>query len=227
MSVPARMLAGASRLPGRALPPGFFARHTVRVARDLLGSWLCRREDDGTLSCGTIVETEAYRGETDPACHAARGRTPRTRVLYGPPGLAYVYFNYGMHHLLNAVTERDGYPGAVLIRALEPRRGLARMMERRARREPRLLAAGPSRLCQALGIDLTLNEAPLDGPVLFLRGAGNPRAPVRSGPRVGIRVGTDRPWRFWLDANPFVSPGKPGPPPRKRPRTRGAGVRAG
>jgi DNA-3-methyladenine glycosylase len=227
MSIPGRMLAGASRLPGRALPSGFFARHTVRVARDLLGSYLCRREADGTVSFGTIVETEAYRGETDPACHAARGLTPRTRVLYGPPGHAYVYFNYGMHHLLNAVTEGDGYPGAVLIRALEPRRGLARMIERRGRREPRLLASGPSRLCQALCIDLSLNETPLDGPVLFLRAAGSPRAPVRSGPRIGIRVGTDRRWRFWLDANPFVSRAKPGSPSGRRSRTRIPGVRAG
>lgn len=227
MSVPGRMLAGAARLPGRPLSPAFFARNTVRVARDLLGGYLCRREEDGTVSYGTIVETEAYRGESDPACHAARGRTPRTRVLYGPPGLAYVYFNYGMHFLLNAVTERDGYPGAVLIRALEPRRGLGRMMARRSREDLRLLASGPSRLCQALCIDLSLNETPLMGPVLFLRDAGSPPASVRSGPRVGIRVGTERRWRFWLDANPFVSRGKPGPPPGTRSRARTSGVRAG
>jgi DNA-3-methyladenine glycosylase len=199
----------------------------VRVAREILGSYLCRREEDGTLSYGRIVETEAYRGEDDPACHAARGRTARTRVLYGPPGLAYVYFNYGMHHLLNAVTERDGFPGAVLIRALEPRRGLRRMMERRSREEPALLASGPSRLCQALRIDLSLNEAPLCGPVLFIRGSGTPPASVRSGPRIGIRVGTERRWRFWLDANPFVSRSKPGPPLGRRSRERTSGMRAG
>jgi DNA-3-methyladenine glycosylase len=213
-----RHLQSARRLPGRALPSAFFARNTVRVARDLLGCLLCRRERDGTVSFGRIVETEAYVGEDDPACHAARGRTPRTRVLYGPPGRAYVYFNYGMHHLLNAVTERDGFPGAVLLRALSPERGLTRMIRRRGTERLRDLTSGPSRLCQALGIDLTLNDVPLDGPTLFIREDGFRCPRVERGPRVGIRVGTDHLWRFWLASSPFVSRARPHPPRRRRSR---------
>ena len=112
------------------LPVDFYARSTLDVARDLIGKVLVHRAADGTTS-GRIVETEAYIGETDPACHAYKGRTPRNEPLYGPPGLAYVYVSYGLHHLLNAVTEHDGFPSAVLIRAVEPLDGVARMHARR------------------------------------------------------------------------------------------------
>ncbi len=204
---------GARRIrpaPGRILPVAFYRRDTLVVARDLLGCILARREVDGSWTGGRIVETEAYRGEDDPACHAAAGLTPRTEVLYGAPGRAYVYFTYGMHHLLNVVTERRGFPAAVLIRALNPLAGTERMASRRGRSTPRELTGGPSRLCQALGIDLALNRASFRGPLLTLRSDGRAVERVREGPRVGIRRGTDRPWRFWIDGDPCVS--RPLPP---------------
>ncbi len=206
------------RPPGRVLPASFFARNTLEVAREVLGRLLCRRERGGAYTWGRIVEVEAYRGEDDPACHAVAGWTPRTRVLYGPPGRAYVYFTYGMHHLINFVTEHEGYPGAVLIRALRPEGGLERMRRRRGRDRLRDLAAGPSMLCQALDVDLRLNEAPLTGPAVTVRDDGFRPEAIASGPRVGIRRGTDRPWRFWIAGDPCVSRGRPGPPP---PRPRG------
>ncbi len=161
------------RLPGRTLPRSFYRRDTLVVARELLGCILARREAGGVWTCGRIVETEAYIGEDDPACHAAAGLTPRTEVMYGEPGHAYVYFTYGMHHLLNVVTEPAGFPAAVLIRALHPLAGTERMARRRGRGDFRDLTAGPSRLCQALGIDLAFNRAPLQGPILTLRSDGS------------------------------------------------------
>ena len=115
----------------RPLPRSFYARPTLLVARELLGAVVARRLPDGEILRGRIVETEAYVGEEDKACHARAGRTPRTEVLYGPPGMAYVYLTYGMHHLLNAVAEREGFPAAVLIRAAEPLEGLPRMARAR------------------------------------------------------------------------------------------------
>ena len=216
MTAPA---AGVRRLPGRVLPVSFYRRDTLLVARELLGCRLCRREEDGSWTWGTIVETEAYIGEDDPACHAAAGYTPRTRVLYGRPGRAYVYFTYGMHHLFNCVTEQPGSPAAVLIRALSPEAGLDRMEERRGRNAPRELTSGPSRLCQAMGIDLAQNEMRLTGPEILIRRDGAISGNISRGPRVGIRKGTAYPWRFWFQGNPFVSAGKPGPPPRDRQST--------
>lgn len=207
---------GAVRLPGRTLPISFYDRDTVQVARDILGCLLCRRETDGTYSYGRIVETEAYVGESDPACHAAAGYTPRTRVLYGRPGRAYVYFTYGMHYLFNCVTESRGFPGAVLVRALRPEAGLARMQQRRRRLSPRELASGPSRLCEALGIDLNQNEIRLTGPEILIRRDRFRIGNISTGPRVGIRKGAASPWRFWVAGDPFVSRGRPGPPPQRK-----------
>jgi DNA-3-methyladenine glycosylase len=206
---------GARKLPGRTLPVSFYDRGTVSVAREILGCLLCRREDDGTYSYGRIMETEAYVGESDPACHAAAGRTPRTRVLYGRPGRAYVYFTYGMHYLFNCVTEPRGTPGAVLIRALRPEAGVERMARRRGTTSSRALASGPSKLCQALGIDLAQNELRLTGPEILIRRDGIRVGNLARGPRVGIRKGTARPWRFWVEGNPYVSRGRPGPPPQR------------
>jgi DNA-3-methyladenine glycosylase len=206
---------------GRKLPVAFYARDCVTVAREVLGCLLHRREEDGSWTVGRIVETEAYVGEDDPACHAAAGLTSRTRVLYGPPGRAYVYFTYGMHYLLNFVTEREGFPAAVLIRAVRPEAGLARMRVRRGREDLLSLASGPSRLCQAFGLDLSHNDIPLSGPELTVRDDGRRSGAIVSGPRVGIRVGTDRAWRFWLKGDPFVSRGRPGAPSRRRRRAAG------
>jgi DNA-3-methyladenine glycosylase len=117
-----------------------------------------------------------------------------------------------MHHLVNFVTEKEGFPAAVLVRAVRPEWGIDFMMRRRGRERLLELASGPSRLCQAMGIDLSLNEAALTGPELVVRDDGRGSVPVEAGPRVGIRVGTDRPWRFWVASDPYVSRGRPGPP---------------
>jgi DNA-3-methyladenine glycosylase len=196
----------------RVLPRAFYARPTLEVARDLVGKVLVHRTRAGAAS-GMIVEVEAYIGEDDPACHAAPGPTARNAPLYGPPGRAYVYFNYGMHYLVNAVTEPEGSPAAVLLRALAPIDGLDLMRRRRARatgRPARAFAAhelcrGPGNLTRALGIDLRQNRADLAGPVLFVEDRGLEPGPVRWSPRVGIRVGTEHAWRCAVDGHPAVS----------------------
>ena len=162
---------------------------------------LVHRAPDG-LTAGRIVEVEAYIGEDDPACHAAPGPTTRNAPLYGPPGVAYVYLNYGLHHLVNVVTERRGFPAAVLIRALEPLDGLALMRRRRAtngapphRVTAESICQGPGNLTVAMAITLAQNLSDLQGPTLFLEDRGLSAAEVLWTPRIGIRVATERPWR--------------------------------
>ena len=145
------------------LPQSFFARPTLEVARGLLGMRLVRRLNGARLS-GWIVETEAYIGETDLACHARAGKTPRTAVMYGPPGHAYIYFTYGMHWLLNAVTEAEGFPAAVLLRAIQPVEGLEEMAARRAGVPPARWTDGPGKLCRALALDGQQNDINLCDP---------------------------------------------------------------
>ena len=181
---------------GRVLGQRFYARPTLDVARRLIGCSLVFDSGRGRRS-GRIVETEAYVGQTDRACHASRGRTPRTEVMFGPPGHAYVFLVYGMHHCLNVVTEAEGFPAAVLIRAVEPRAGIAEEN-----------ASGPGRLCRVLGIDLDLNRTDVTGPPLWIE-ARSGRAPrVTTTPRVGVDYAgswAGKPWRF-LDADsPAVS----------------------
>lgn len=161
-------------------------------------------------AAGLIVEAEAYIGETDPACHAARGLTPRTQPLYGPPGRAYVYFNYGMHYLVNAVTEREGVPAAVLIRALEPLEGVELMRQRRPRAgaAASALCRGPGNVTRAMGIDLALNRADLSTSSLVIEDWGIRPGPLAWTPRVGITVGTEQWWRVVVPGHPAVS----GPP---------------
>jgi DNA-3-methyladenine glycosylase len=191
----------------------FYARPTLDVARELLGKVLRHRTADGIAS-GRIVEVEAYIGESDPACHAAPGPTTRNRPLYGPPGIAYVYLNYGLHYLVNAVTEEPGSPAAVLIRALEPLDGLALMRQRRARAKWRqgkpappdhALCRGPGNLTTALGITLAQNAQPLTRGALVIEDRGDRVSRVVWGPRIGIRVGTDRLWRALVADSPAVS----------------------
>ncbi len=190
----------------RPLPPGFYARDTVVVAKALLGQLLVSAVG-GRRCLARIVETEAYVGPHDPACHAAGWRrTARTETLYAPPGRAYVYFTYGMHWCLNVVTEPAGYPAAVLLRAAEPLEGLATMRRRRGAVADRALAAGPARLTQALGVDGRLDGHDLAARPLWI--AAGPRVPARRiavGPRIGIRVAVDWPLRFWVTDDPFVS----------------------
>ena len=198
----------------------FFAQSTLAVARALLGQCLVR-EFDGQRLSGLIVETEAYIGPNDSASHASKGRTPRTAVMFGPPGRTYVYFIYGLYHLLNIVTEAEGFPAAVLIRAIEPVEGVAVMQVNRhiltptslrsSHKEREMLTNGPARLCQALQIDRSLNNWDVSlGEKLWLEpGDAIPDAAVAAGPRIGVDYArpTDRtaPWRFWIHGNRFVS----------------------
>ncbi len=184
----------------------FYERDTVRVARELLGKMLVRRIGHTVLQ-GVIVETEAYRGEGDPASHAYRGPTKRNAVMFGPPGHAYVYFTYGMHYCLNVTTEPLGNPGAVLIRAAEPTSGIEQMKKRRRTDQMRILANGPAKLTQAFVVDRNLNGHDLTlGKKLFIsEGANVERLEIASTCRVGIRVGLEKPWRFFFRGNSFVS----------------------
>jgi DNA-3-methyladenine glycosylase len=206
----------------RTLPRSFYARPTLEVARDLLGKVLVHRRRR-VITSGAIVEVEAYIGEDDPACHAAPGPTARNAPLYGPPGRAYVYLNYGIHCLVNVVTEAAGRPAAVLIRALEPLDGIDVMRQRRGRaakgRRPRTpspsdlpthgLCRGPGNLTMAMGISLEENRVDLLGNRLFLEDRGIVATNVEWGPRIGIRVGTDRPWRAALRGHRSVSGPRP------------------
>ena len=189
------------------LPRSFYERPTIEVARQLLGKYLVRRHPDG-ITVGRIVETEAYIGPEDKACHAARGRTARTEVMFGAPGHAYVYFIYGFHYMLNIVTERANFPAAVLIRAVEPVRGITLMKKRRATEEPRNLASGPGKLCQAFAIDRTLNGSDVCGNILYIQDAGEPAPEVVITPRIGVAYAAewkDKPFRFLIRDNGFVS----------------------
>jgi DNA-3-methyladenine glycosylase len=194
------------------LPRAFYARPTLQVAKALIGKVLVHDAPEGTAS-GVIVEVEAYIGEDDPACHAAPGPTARNAPLYGPPGVAYVYLNYGVHYLVNAVTEPDGWPAAVLIRALEPYEGIALMRRRRARgtaKTPRSLALndlcrGPGNLTRALGIDLRQNRLDLTGGRLRIEDRGLGRRPVAWSPRIGINVGVQHDWRVYAADSEAVS----------------------
>ena len=171
-----------------------------------MGAILECRTDSG-LASGIIVETEAYIGEHDAACHAAAGRTRRTEPLYGPPGIAYVYFIYGMHWCINAVTRAEGLPSAVLIRALEPLEGIPLMRRRRPKaRSDRDLTNGPGKLCAGLGIDRRMNGLSLQRYPLVIR-AGEPVADndVVITPRIGITQAADWPLRFFVRDSAFVS----------------------
>jgi len=190
------------------LPRSFYERDTVRVARDLLGKILVHRG-----SSGRIVETEAYLGTGDEAAHFARGITPRTRVIFGPPGHAYVYLIYGMYHCLNLVAEPANVAGCVLIRAIEPLTGLDRIRRRRpGARALEHLANGPGKLTRAFGITGRHNGADVTrGPITVH--ASEPDLPVRVGisPRIGISKAPELPLRFFVEGNRFVSPLKSAP----------------
>jgi DNA-3-methyladenine glycosylase len=198
----------------RRLRRDFYNRATLTVARDLLGKVLVHRTPEGRAA-GLIVETEAYIGEDDPACHAAPGPTRRNRPLYGPPGFSYVYLNYGIHFLTNVVTESEGAPAAVLLRALEPLEGLSLMRRRRLRlgADPNAiptqdLCRGPGNLSRALGIDLSANWLDLEGDRLFIEDRGHEPGEIAWSPRIGIRVGTEQEWRCFAVGSGAVSGGR-------------------
>jgi DNA-3-methyladenine glycosylase len=198
----------------------FYDRPTLDVARDLLGLVLVHHRH-GVRTSGVIVEAEAYIGESDPACHAAPGPTRRNSPLYGPPGHAYVYLNYGIHCLVNVVTESQGSPAAVLIRALDPLDGIDVMRRRRAKGRRRAarasavvthdLCRGPGNLTMAMGITLGENRLDLLGDRLYIEDRGLVVSEIDWGPRIGIRVGTESPWRAWVVGHPAISaPRRPG-----------------
>jgi len=212
------------------IPRKFFARPSVEVAPDLLGSVLEHETADGLVAV-ELTEVEAYAGRSDPASHAYRGKTARNAVMFGPPGHAYVYFTYGMHFCVNVVClGEEGSASAVLLRAGRVIAGEELACARRTRGTtaiaPRDLARGPARLCQALGIDRSQNGADMvsaGSPLRMLSGAGNPArsallAPgdetlihpatprrIVTGPRVGVSSAAEVPWRFWYDGDPTVS----------------------
>jgi DNA-3-methyladenine glycosylase len=196
------------------LPVGFYARPVLEVARDLIGCAVEHIPAGGPPTSGVIVETEAYH-ESEPACHAFVGLTPRTRILFGAPGHAYVYRSYGIHALLNAVCEGEGVGAAVLIRALEPLEGIEEMRARRvpagARMRDEDLCSGPGKLTQALGIELTENGGDLhDGPVRIFPREPEWRDPkIVAGLRVGITKAVELPWRFSVAGNRNVSRPRP------------------
>ena len=187
------------------LPQSFFARCALDVARDLIGCTFLFKGDGGR-----IVETEAYR-QDDPCCHGYNGKTARNAVLFGPPGHLYVYFTYGMHFCGNVVCEPEGTGAGVLLRAIAPECGLGEMVARRGVEEPRLLCSGPARLAQALGIGREHNGLPVWAPPLAIlpRGGGDgslaavPR--IVATPRVGVRGGDQKPWRFVDAGSRFLS----------------------
>lgn len=195
MAGPLRKVRDQKSVP---LPVDFYTRPALAVARDLLGCSLFV-EQGGLRTVGRIVETEAYVGEHDLACHASKGRTRRTEVLFGPPGRAYVYLIYGMHHCFNVVTEPEGVAAAVLVRGLEPLEGL----------QPKVRLDGPGRLCRAMGIDLTLNREGLEGPKVWLEaGARVPEGRVCRGPRIGVGYAgawAEKPYRLWVEGSEGVS----------------------
>jgi DNA-3-methyladenine glycosylase len=192
----------------RRLSRRFLSRPSADVAPDLLGRVLVRMMPDGTRLAARIVEAEAY-AEWDAASHSFRGQTARTRVMFGPAGHLYVYFTYGMHFCMNVVTGRAGEGSAVLLRAAEPLEGLDRMRQHRGLVETRLLCSGPARLCQALAVDRRMDGSDIvAGEAIWLE-RGRPSREIVAGPRVGVTREADRPWRFRIDGDPFVSRGRP------------------
>ena len=194
------------------LPRRFYDRPTLEVARDLIGKVLVHETRRG-LASGVIVEAEAYIGESDPACHAAPGPTARNAPLYGPPGIAYVYLNYGIHYLVNAVTDAEGWPAAVLIRALEPKDGIPLMRRRRlagGTKRPAPIAVddlcrGPGNLTKALGIDLEQNLLDLTVSSLRIEDQKDRTRPVAWSRRIGINVGVEQEWRVTAADSAAVS----------------------
>jgi DNA-3-methyladenine glycosylase len=189
------------------LPRSFYEQPTIDVAKQLLGKFLIHRHADATL-VGRIVETEAYLGPHDLACHASKGRTKRTEVMFGAAGHAYVYFIYGFYNMLNLVTEVKDYPAAVLIRAVEPVHGIEHMKQQRKNDLLHNLASGPGKLCQAFAIDRSLNGQDICGRVLYLEDRGEPTPKFDATPRIGVDYAgdwRDKPLRFVVRDSKFVS----------------------
>lgn len=188
------------------LPVSFYSRSTLKVLGDLIGKVLVRKSEEG-LTSGVIVEAEAYTGEDDPASYSFCGRTKRSEIMYGPPGRAFVHFTYGMHHMLNLVTEREEFPAAILIRALEPREGISLMKKRRQTEELNNLCSGPAKICQAFGIDRSHNGISLSSSrsPFFIKEGERREEELIWKSRIGIGEGKERLWRAYLRGSPFIS----------------------
>jgi DNA-3-methyladenine glycosylase len=189
----------------RKLDIEFYLQPTLKIARELLGKVIVRKLGDKILA-GKIVETEAYIGEDDPASHAFGGQTQRNKIMYLQGGHAYVYFTYGMHYCFNVVTEREGFPSAVLIRAVEPIYGIELMKKFRGVEDIYNLTNGPAKFCQAFKIDKRFNGVSLLGDEIFIsRPLMEEKFEVGRSKRIGIKSGLDKKWRFFIKDNPFVS----------------------
>jgi len=204
-------------LPLKKLPRSFYLRPTLTIAKELVGLYLCRRLREQVL-IGRIVEVEAYLGAKDPASHAYRGKTKRNEVMFRKGGHLYVYFTYGMHYCCNVVTERAGIGHAILLRAVEPLKGVDAMMRNRGRpglmlsmKNLKNLCNGPAKLCQAFDIGRAENGTDLCGRDVWLARdvKGGRRMSVARSQRVGITNGKEHRWRFFERHNPFLSPGRP------------------
>jgi DNA-3-methyladenine glycosylase len=186
------------------LNESFFNKDVVSLAKDLLGCELIHKSPAGTTA-GLIVETEAYH-QTDEASHSYGGKTARTAAMFGPPGRAYIYFTYGMHWCFNITAEEEGVGAGVLIRALEPTRGIELMTKRRGGKALHELCSGPSKLVQAMGISRSdYGKLAFRGEFRLKWRSEASSLSIRGGPRIGISKAKDKPWRFWLKGNEFVS----------------------
>lgn len=195
------MIEAAEIAQWEILPRAFYHRPTVEVARELIGMTLVHGR-----TAGRIVEAEAYLGREDGAAHASRGITPRTQVLFGPPGHAYVYLIYGIHECLNLVAEPEGAPGCVLIRAVEPQAGIGLMRRRRGVQSLTDLASGPGKLAVAMGITRRQNGIDATAGSLTVRRPPDLLSPdIGCGPRIGVKKAADWPLRFYLQGSPFLS----------------------
>jgi DNA-3-methyladenine glycosylase len=190
----------------RKLPRSFYDRPTLLVCEELIGKFVVHRRPEILLSA-RIVEVEAYVGEDDPASHAAPGPTKRNALMYGRPGIAYIYFIYGMYHCLNFVTERRGFPSAILLRAAEPVEGVDFLGHQSGERVSSRLLSGPGKFCRNFVLTLAQNGMDLTGPVLYLEDRGEDPRSVERSPRIGIRKGTEMMWRFF-DADSSAVSGK-------------------
>lgn len=199
----------------KRLNRSFYARETLIVARELIGKYLVFNGSGKRLSA-RIVETEAYIGQDDKSCHAARGATDRNRVMFGRAGFSYIYFIYGMYFCLNVVTEGIGFPAAVLIRAAEPYEGLPIMCKNSPPQAERLLLSGPGKLCRGLGLTLAQNGLDLISNDLIVEDRHEPDPNIASSPRVGIRVATEQEWRFYDSESLSVSKFRKGKLQRRR-----------
>ena len=188
----------------KKLPRSFYNRPTIEVARDLIGKYIVYNSPGGKMSA-RIVEVEAYIGQDDPACHAARGKTRRNAVMFGKPGFSYIYFIYGMYHCLNFVTEKEGQAAAVLLRAAEPCEGIEIMMPQSPNQKEYRLLSGPGKFCRAFGLTREQNGLDLTGNLLYLEDRRTGSVNVGQTPRIGINHGTELLWRFYDTDSDAVS----------------------